>query len=316
MRIGLVGLSSPVFYDYRHPASIAQSDLSSSPNPVLEGAFGALLLYDELWFLCRSLCPENMRSISCVKFLDELGMLPEFNPDSLPEPGEMFDAASLNAFGESFSAWDEVKKSVGVNWDAAIDNHTHGIQVGLAHLNGNSVNPKNIVYDLLLAERLHPRVELIGNSFSSRLCKTEALVRDRLKLAEVLVLNSVPQFLTPSGPYHPCIEEVRESSYLKYFRRWIVEEVNTAGSKEVGEVKAEVEAKLSEAMEKVFLKHLKPSAGYSSLAETILGVGADALLPGAGAVVDLMGQLSEERQKEGVRWQGFIVESRAKLRGV
>ena len=92
MRIGLVGLSSPVFYDYRHPASIAPSDLSSSPNPVLEGAFGALLLYDELWFLCRSLCPENMRSISCVKFLDELGMLPEFNPDSLPEPGEMFDA--------------------------------------------------------------------------------------------------------------------------------------------------------------------------------------------------------------------------------
>jgi hypothetical protein len=55
-RIGYAGLSTPSFYDYRNPASLGPSDSISSPNPILEDAFGALLLYDELWFLCRSPC--------------------------------------------------------------------------------------------------------------------------------------------------------------------------------------------------------------------------------------------------------------------
>lgn len=50
MRIGLVGLSSPLFYDYGISAGRAPSDLYDSPNPVLDSPFGLMLLYDELWF--------------------------------------------------------------------------------------------------------------------------------------------------------------------------------------------------------------------------------------------------------------------------
>lgn len=260
-RIGYVGLSTPSFYDYRNPASRAASDSSSSPNPILEGAFGALLLYDELWFLCRSLCPENMRSLRYVKFLDEENQVPEFDPDWLPEPDQIFDPGAVAVFQKSSAAYNEVKEQVKVYWDAAADNHTHGLKIGNLRFSGNSWNIKNVVFDVLLAERFPQKVELITNSFTSRLFKTEASVRDKLVLSEVLILDSVPQFLTPRGPYHPCIEEVRESSYLTQFRKWIQTEAPFVGSKDAKEIKAEVEAKLVESQQEILLKYLDPKWG-------------------------------------------------------
>jgi len=300
-RIGYVGLSTPSFYDYRNPASLAPSDSSSSPNPILEGAFGALLLYDELWFLCRSLCPENMRSLRYVKFSDELNQVPEVDPKWLPDPDQIFDPAAIVAFQESSAAYYKVKEQAKVYWDAAADNHTHSLNIGAIRLNGNSWSIKNVVFDVLLAERLSQKVELVTNSFTSGLFKTEASVRDKLVLCEVLVLEGVPQFLTPRGPYHSCVEEVRESSYLTQFRNWIQTEAPFATLRDVKDIKAEVEAKLVESQRKIFLKYLDPKGSYKSLAETMLGVGLDAMVPGGSTVKDLIGQLSKEKEKQGLR---------------
>jgi hypothetical protein len=33
-----------------------------SPNPILDSPFGLMLLYDELWFLTKDLCPTNLRN--------------------------------------------------------------------------------------------------------------------------------------------------------------------------------------------------------------------------------------------------------------
>ena len=116
-RIGYVGLSTPSFYDYRTRASRAPSDRGSSPNPIVEGAFGAMLLYDELWFLCRSLCPENMRSLPYVKFLDERNQVPKIDTDWLPKPDQIFDPAAIDAFRQSSAAYGAVKEQARVHWD-------------------------------------------------------------------------------------------------------------------------------------------------------------------------------------------------------
>src|SRR5689334_3222402 len=81
-RIAFVGLSGPIFYDYNNQATRAASDLIDSPNPVLDSPFGLMLLFDEVWFLCRSLCPENLRGASFVKFVDETSLLPK--TDDIP----------------------------------------------------------------------------------------------------------------------------------------------------------------------------------------------------------------------------------------
>lgn len=312
-RIGYVGLSTPSFYDYGQQASKAPSDCSDSPNPVIEGAFGALLLYDELWFLCRSLCPENMRHLPYVKFLDECQLLPDIDPAWLPKPAEVFNAVALAHFRESSSAYATVKRDAGVYWDARADNHTHGLQVGAHRLGGNSWAVENVLYDLQVVERLPDAVELVTNSFSSRLFKSEASSGDHLKLVENLVLEGVPQHLSPLGPYHECVEEVRESDFLSYFRRWVVKDAFTSSDAEIDEIKMETEAKLAETQRKIFLQYLDPRGSYNSFAETVLGLGFDALVPGAAAAKDLVALKKSEKEKQGLRWQGFILEARQKV---
>ncbi|MFZ5637417.1 MAG: hypothetical protein ACOY82_12635 [Pseudomonadota bacterium] len=313
-RIGFVGLSTPSFYDYAHRATTAPSDRLSSPNPVIEGAFGALLLYDELWFLCRSLCPENMRGLPYVRFLDEEGRLPPVDPEWLPDPESMFDAASIASFREAGRAYDFARSRAGIHWEAAADNHTHGLQVGEHRLTGNSWSIKNVMYDVLLTERLPDNVELITNSFSAALFKAEAGVNAGLLLTERLVLDDVPQHMSPKGPYHPCVEEVRESAFLSNFRQWMATAKPGGSPAEIEEIKREVEAKLQEAQREVFLRHLDPKGSFRSFADTIIGVGMDAIVPGAATIKDLLGQRNAEKEKQGMRWQGFLLDARHRLR--
>ena len=54
-RVAYIGISYPLLYDYRHQANKSLNDLSDSPNPIIE-----------------SVCPNNMRNLPYVKFVDEL----------------------------------------------------------------------------------------------------------------------------------------------------------------------------------------------------------------------------------------------------
>ncbi len=81
----LVGTSTPIGYDYKNQAQKASSDLDDSPNPIIYGSMGLFIIYDEIWFACESLCPQSMRHLPYVKFLDrEFGNvsldIPNLNP--------------------------------------------------------------------------------------------------------------------------------------------------------------------------------------------------------------------------------------------
>lgn len=313
-RIGYIGLSTPIYYDYGFNATSTEADSSSSPNPILEGAFGALLLYDELWFLTKSLCPENMRHLSYIKFLDEMSEYEILDRDWLPSTEETFQKQAIADFSASFKYYEVVKNGAGIYWDARADNHTHSLRVRDKLLNGNSWDTRNVIYDILTVENLPINVELVTNSFSSRLLKSESDVNHQLNLTEILILDSVPQFISPEGPYHECLEEVKDSKFLTTFRKWITEDSLTSSGAEVSEIKKEVDSKLKEAQDAVFLKYLDPKGSYSSLGETLLGVGTDLLLPSSSTVKGLVTQFNDEKKKNGSRWQGFIVEARNKIK--
>ena len=55
-RIAYIGLSYPLLYDYQHQAEMTENDVADSPNPIIESPLGLMILYDELWFLCESIC--------------------------------------------------------------------------------------------------------------------------------------------------------------------------------------------------------------------------------------------------------------------
>lgn len=316
MRIGLVGLSTPIFYDYKTQVRKAPSDLSDSPNPILDSPMGIFLLFDEVWFLCRSLCPENMRSLPYAKFLDEAGMLPALEDIQFPDFWEEIKSdptlsARLERLRRSFSVYRDKVRRVGVHWDAAPDNHTHGLKIGSITTSGNSVSAEKVQFDLEVAKRLSRRgkhVELVTNTFTQRWLDDPDSPFLKIQMSELIVIERIPNFLTRKGPYHPCVEEVRANRYLKDFRKWVMKRKVSCAA-EVAEAKREVEEAIAKAKRQLFLKYYDPKTEYKSIGKTMLGFGTE-LVPGASTVmgaIELAGETKEALKKRQNRWQAFLV---------
>ena len=103
MRRAYIGLSSPIFYDFGNPAEQAYEDQYTSPNPILDGPLGLLLFFDELWFFTRALCPQNMRKVPYVRFVDEEGLLSGFEFDPDIDPSEVFGVDGIDDHRAGFA---------------------------------------------------------------------------------------------------------------------------------------------------------------------------------------------------------------------
>lgn len=99
---GFVGLSAPVAYKYGLGDQRLLGPQSAGGNPILEGGVAISLIYEELWFLTRALCPLNLRDCSWVYFLDEEGLLPDISDLSIYE---------LNTFRHNEPGWREMTDS-------------------------------------------------------------------------------------------------------------------------------------------------------------------------------------------------------------
>lgn len=309
MRKAFVGLSTPVGYDYTNPATKTGSDQSSSPNPVLDSPFGLMLLFDEIVFVSKSLCPENMRSLPYVTFLDESEQLPLVTKDEISSVHDL----QLGRF-EYPHTFQEAIRSAGVLDEMGVDNHTHGLKFG--QFEGLAAShERNLAIDMLFHSRLNdPNIELITNSNLRPLETSDEDVWGKLKLTELLVVENIPNFLTKSGPYHPVIDEVRENKYLSEFREWIVQQNGLAGVHEVSEMKEQVERALQEAQDELFMKHLDSSRHFKTVGEAMLGDLAGLVCPVAGTVKALAEAGTDLLKPSNNRWQGFVVGAKRTIR--
>lgn len=119
-----IGFSTPVGYDYKNAAVKVPSDTSSSPNPIIVGATGIFVLFDEIWFPCRSICPQSMRCLDYVKFVSE-----EYDEIDVDDgiarnvmKGMSADVNLHSMYSEGYNAF--IEKYYGF---VGPDNHTHGI---------------------------------------------------------------------------------------------------------------------------------------------------------------------------------------------
>jgi hypothetical protein len=192
MRVGLVRLSSPLFYDY----SVEAFGRDGSPNPILDSPFGLMLLYDELWFLTKDLCPKNLRGASFVRILDEEGALPDLDGLDDPEPASQQIKAMYEQFQPSAKSFYGIVDEMRMSWPARPDNHGRRVQLGGLTAMGNAGTPENIVFDLAVLDRLDRKgVELVGNTVGqSAIESLEPAVRSA-DLAHVLVIDRIPNYL-------------------------------------------------------------------------------------------------------------------------
>ena len=118
-------------------------------------------------------------------------------------------------------------------------------------------------------------VELVTNSFSQRWLEDPANPIMKAKLAELLVIDNIPNYLSPEGPYHPCVEEARDNPFLKEFRKWVVTQSTSANEADRPDIKREAEATIRKTQDEIFLKYLDRKTQYMTLGKILAGVGVD-----------------------------------------
>jgi hypothetical protein len=321
MRRAFVGLSAPLGFDYRHIAPAGPGDTLSSPNPILDSPFGLLLLFDEILFLTRHLCPKNMRDLSYVRFIDEEGMVPQIGDldfghlsTILEHDHEWSRRLALNR--ANVPGFQEALRNAGVYWtEGGIDNHSQGLSIKEVTRQANA-DAYNLLFDLLILERLNdPSIELASNSRMSWYLDPTPSSVTHPRLIELIILRGIPNYLTIDGPYHPVIEEVRGDPFLKDYRKWVSFQATSPDPREMAEIQKGAESAIRRSQDEVFLKYLDPKGLYFSVGKAAIGDAIGVLVPGSGVAMTLLEEGLDAKHKKSLRWQGFVVRARAKLHG-
>jgi len=262
-----------------------------------------------------------MRALTYVKFLDEIHKLPRLDDIKVPDiwnaiKSDLKLVERYENFRASFSVYNDTLKNVGFVWDTSPDNHSHSLALGNINRSANSISLENLFFDMEVVKRLDDkRVELITNSFSQRWLEEPNNPILKAQMAEKLVIDYVPNYLSREGPYHPCVDEARENPFLRDFRKWIINQPVHTSEKELLEIKESVETAIRQSQDEIFLKYLDPKSHYKSVGKTIFGAGVDLLIPYASTVASVAEEVKAFFDHGNRRWQGFIVSMRQKKNG-
>lgn len=274
-----------------------------------------MLLYDELWFICESLCPENMRGCKFVHFLYEEDALPDLGDIESEEP---FQEHRKRVDPDGTGAvpmvhWSHGDLPLPTSWDARWDNHSHQLDIGGSGQMANAGSIQQILFDLSVMERLgNDEVELIGNRVGQQRLEVIRAPKVETRLSHELVVSHVPNYLGRLGPYHEIVDDLRQDQNLRDFRRWVARTAPTT-DQEAHDMVEHVERTLKDAQRNALREELSSRYYYLSIAKTVVTGVADALIPGSGAVSQTLADIRALRSARDRRYQGFLlsVEERA-----
>jgi hypothetical protein len=201
----LIGYSSPIgfYYDFENERG--------RPGPIIESPFSLLLLYDELWFMSRILCPYNMENLDYVHFVDEELLKDGLSADfakGLDEPVEI-----TNDF--PWDTWNHTIKNEFLP-EAKYDNHARSQKLGELILMATPGSYQNFLVDHYVANKFE--LELLENSVNSQWMMNFEKSLLALQTSEKLLAPRIPSLQTMEGPYHPFVEDLRSDNLLKSYR--------------------------------------------------------------------------------------------------
>ncbi|CUH50695.1 hypothetical protein [Shimia marina] len=316
MHKAYVGFSAPVGYDYEYPAEKTAQDTRSSPNPILVGVTGLLILFDEIWFPCRSICPQSMRSLDYVKFVnEEFDSLHLDDKQVAPLLEEMPQHIPLKELHpEGYSRFMELHYGSG-----RPDNHTHALSVFGATLGGDP-SPRNLIRDMLLLDMISEDLTPVFNGLTRKIPYPDEFLWQKrddedhsLRIADrALTIAGLYDLTGHAGPYHPVFEELREHEFIQSFRKWIRGEASSLHNRSIDDVVAEIEETTTEFGHRA----RRTSIGKDGLKDVTVTFTKDLVLsaiPGASAVEKALGISKQRRQAEKHKMNTFVAEGQAAL---
>lgn len=292
----LIGVSSPVGYFYLREREMGR------PAPILESPLSYVLLYDEIWFLSRKLCPYNMEHLDFVHFVDE-----ELCPEGLPMDAlHDFEKPDYGTF-----PWEEWKaiimNTIGHRWN--YDNHARQLKFGELSLLPTPGQYVNLLVDRHVATSYGmDLVENSANAIWSRHFDENEL---RLSISEKLLTSPITSLQTIDGPWHDSMTDLRNDRLLKEYRKKI-QTVSTDDIRCVDQRVAELSKEFEKITRKIVQQHLDTTGLFKSTVMFLIG-----LVPYIGNIVGAGGLLKDvhdnikARKEKG--WVGFLGKAQESL---
>jgi hypothetical protein len=258
MRRCLIGLSTPIGYYYGYILE------PNRPNPILEAPIGLFLLYDEIWFLHRRLCPYNMEELEYVHFVNEEYDVRFIDKATFSKCNEIASASALHK---------QIIHSNLISQHSVVSRHVKS-QGKKFHLNGKAevvpgcLIPSNYIFDHIIADTFN--FDLVTNTFFQKAIKPKFSVLNQSSIATRLICDEFPNFQAVDGPYLDLIEDFRSDSALKSFRKKITL-LENPDPQEIQPIIAALDSELRHAGESLIKEACGPGRIYKGLCNSIIG---------------------------------------------
>jgi len=328
MRRAYVGVSTPIAYDRENRFSVTAREAFEYgcsynsipyPNPILECPFGLMLLYDEIWFLSRSLCPKNMQDLPYVRFVLDSDHVESIMNKFVDYDDPGFKQIDIEEYVQLSHAVPGITASLNdipFDWDAAVGDRSEVFMISGQPMFGMVAKIEAVMIDLVHLSHLNVGdIELVTNRFTTPIVERLTSVDSAMStdnasnlaaLAELVLLDRIPNYLSVDGPYHKCIEEAREDKYLGHFRNWIASRPQRLSQNGITEVVDAANASFRKLQRDLFDKHLSTQTVYFGSAKSLLYSAIDLLSPGVGIASGVLDTALQGRSAQKVRWQGFL----------
>ncbi len=279
---------------------------------------GLFLLFDEIWFPCASVCPDNMRDLPYVRYLEDLSpsipLFPNEILDRWPPPND-----GVSIFDVHPGGYGEL---TGLYYGRAegVDNHTHGLSCFGADFHGNPT-PSNLILDLYLVDTFHElELTLVLNEATASYAFPSGLdylrgrdVGKALMLAErALQIVSIYDITGINGPYHPLVQELREHQYLSAFRKWANCEATRLDNRTVEDIVEELDATVAEFADRALRKAVGDGGLKHVTLDVAKGIALD-LVPGAHTVSNSLSVIRSRTTGQARKLNAFIAKTRGQL---
>lgn len=233
MKRAFVGVAGPLCYDYKH----LLRDAGNVPNPILENTTGLILSYDEIWFLSRDLCPQDLHEVEFVKFVEDDLEFKERARVAAHQFSDLYWHDFRAEEGGSIAEWGPELDKAGRAWRETVRFIQDSLPFGASpDHHGRSIEgfgmpgqgDRNVLMDLGIACALDMNLDVVFNSQSAAIARclqgsSGKAVQHRLDLAEHITAIRTIDYLGPSGAFHESLNDLRMHPRITEFRNYLAE---------------------------------------------------------------------------------------------
>jgi hypothetical protein len=281
------------------------------------------MFYDELVFLSPQLCPQNMRQLPYVKYLNSRPGFSTIFRQAMERAASRYELEHDPRDSHFRSAVETYKPALmkltgqpfRVHRDQARfipDNHTHGFHVADDFVvSGSSLHFQNVLTDWITCDLFGlSDHDLIVNSATSvfyEVVSRRTPGHERVvAVGHRLIARRLPNYLYETGPYHPCLEDLRNHPFVEEARKHLTEIISSAPDVEVDKFANAITAEAFKVRDNVFRKYLKGANEYWVIGRAVLTEAAGLVVPGVGLVNELVAERNAQRERANLRWAGFV----------